>query len=379
MREHRIGALRAGVLILLPFVLAACALPRAGPYYEEITDVQDEDQPAFDLINVDYEISEIVNADEGLSFDLAFVEAAPERATILGVGDVLSVTIWERVENGLFGVGGVSMINGIIVEDNGTIFLPYVGRVRASGKSVAGLRNTIRSLIEDQTLDPQVEVRREVADSKSVTITGSAGAAGVVPIEPTTTRLLPLLAKAGIATEDPASIRVRVRRKELEGEIWLEDLYANPRYDIPLRAGDTIFLDRDTRYFTALGSSSQSRINFPTRDISALDAIALMGGLNSSASDPSGIFIFREESPEVADALNSERTEFGPRKVAYILDLTKPDGFFIAESFKMRDKDLIYVTDAPFTRFQKIASAFSSVIGVAGAASSITGASLTGN
>lgn len=353
--------------------VAACGLPRSGPYFEDLRysqDIADEKDPGFDLIQITPAIVQAVNEDQSLGFQMDLIAAEPERTAILGVGDVVQITIWERGENGLFSAlgGATSLVSEI--EESGNIYLPYVGNVRASGRTANGLRGHIRELLADKTLDPQVEVRRETGDSKSITITGTAGVAGVVPIERTTRSLLSLLAKTGFAVEDPEVIRVTVRRGALEGSIWMRELFENPQYDIPVRAGDVIFLNNDTRTFRALGAVGQGRIEFPTRDISVLDAISLVGGLNPAASDPSGVFIFRVEPPEIAVQVSERATVDKKRNIAYLIDMTQGSGVFLADQMMMQDGDILYVTDAPFTRFQKVAGSIASLVGFAGSAAS---------
>ena len=172
---------------------------------------------------------------------------------------------------------------------------------------------------------------------------------------------------------DPEVIRVTVRRGPLEGSIWMRDLFENPQYDIPVRSGDIIFLNNDTRTFRALGAIGQGRIDFPTREISVLDAISLVGGLNSAASDPSGVFVFRVEPPEIATQISERATVDRKRNIAYLIDLSQGSGLFLADQMKMRDGDVLYVTDAPFTRFQKVAGSVASLIGFAGSANSAAG------
>ena len=313
----------------------------------------------------------ISNLDESRGFEMNLIGAKPELTAVLGVGDVLQVTIWERGENGLFSpIGGATSLVAEI-EERGTIYLPYVGNVRASGRTADGLRRAIVKLLSEKTLDPQVEVKRETGDSKSIIITGTAGVAGIVPIDRTTRSLIGILAKTGFSVPDPEVVLVKVRRGELEGEIWMRELFENPQYDIPVRAGDIIFLNNDTRHFRSLGAVGQSRVPFPTRDISVLDAIALVGGLNASVSDPSGIFLFRQEPPEVAVQLSEKATVDRPRNVVYLIDITQGAGMFLADQMKMRDDDILFVTDAPFARFQKVAGVLASTIGFAGSVGSI--------
>lgn len=364
---------RAALGVVLAFAVASCGLPRSGPYYEDIAGSENEapKDRGFDLVPVTAGVVDIANVDEARGFSMNLIEASPERTAVLGVGDVLQVTIWERGENGLFSaIGGATSLVAEI-EESGSIYLPYVGNVRASGRTADGLRRAIVKLLSEKTLDPQVEVKRETGDSKSIIVTGTAGVAGVLPIDRTTRSLIGILAKTGFSVPDPEVVLVKVRRGELEGEIWMRELFENPQYDIPVRAGDIIFLNNDTRNFRSLGAVGQARVPFPTRDISVLDAIALVGGLNASVSDPSGIFLFRKEPPEVAVQLSENATVDQPRNVVYLFDITQGSGMFLADQMRMRDDDILYVTDAPFARFQKVAAVISSTIGFAGSLSSI--------
>ncbi|MGB0928859.1 MAG: polysaccharide biosynthesis/export family protein [Pikeienuella sp.] len=375
MRNSMESARKILTAVACVALAAGCSLPRAGPYYEELVTEESKgagEDPGFDMIEVTPTVIAATNVDESLGFDLRLVDARPERVSILGVGDLVQVTIWERGENGLFSEAGGATSLTAVIEEGGHIYLPYVGKVRASGRTVDGLRSRIRELLEEKTLDPQVEVKRETGDSKSITITGTAGPAGIIPIERTNKSLLSLLASAGFSVEDPEVVRVVVRRGPLQGEIWLSDLFSNPDYDIPVRAGDVVFLNNDTRHFRSFGAVGQARVPFPTRDISVLDAIALVGGLQATRSDPSGVFIFRKEPPEVAVQVSERATVDQPRNVAYLLDLTQNGGFFLADQMRMQDGDVLYVTDAPFARFQTIAAAIGSLIGFAGTAGGIT-------
>jgi len=47
----------------------------------------------------------------------------------------------------------------------------------------------------------------------------------------------------------------------------------------------------------------------------------------------------------------------GAQRIVYVLDLTQPNGIFIAREFMVRDQDTIYVTEAPFTQWSKTIAA----------------------
>ena len=100
--------------------------------------------------------------------------------------------------------------------------------------------------------------------------------------------------------------------------------------------------------------------------MSALEAIAAAGGLDGNAADPTGVFIFRTETQEVANRVMGRSDLIGPQRVAYLLNLTQPEGLFSAREFIIRDEDTVYITEAPF-------ASWSRVLGLAGRAVNLTG------
>jgi len=172
-----------------------------------------------------------------------------------------------------------------------------------------------------------------------------------------------MLAKAGGITIQDEVAQIKITRGSRTGTAWLADLYANPRADIALRPGDRIFVKEDSRSFTALGATgAQTRVPFTSQTISAVDAIAEVGGLSSTLADPTGIFIFRDEPAEVANAVLGRADLTGPQRFAYVLDLTEPNGVFIGRDFIIRDGDTVYVTEAPFVQWNKTLSVLNSSI-----------------
>ena len=81
------------------------------------------------------------------------------------------------------------------------------------------------------------------------------------------------------------------------------------------------------------------------------------------------MFVFRNEPQEVAAQVLGRSDLDGVQRMVYVLDLTQPNGMFMARDFVIRDGDTIYVTEAPFAQWSKVISA---ITGTAGSAASIT-------
>ena len=187
--------------------------------------------------------------------------------------------------------------------------------------------------------------------------------------------LTAMVSKAGGVTIPPAVAVVRVTRGTASEKVWLEDLYANPALDIALRPGDQIVVEQDTRAFVALGATgAQNRVAFTTQTLSALEAIATVGGLNSNIADPTGVFVLRNEPQDIANAVLGRSDLQGAQRMVYVLDLTQPTGLFEARDFLIRDGDTVYVTEAPFVQWNKTLGAITGT--AAGTSSLATAAGL---
>ena len=115
-----------------------------------------------------------------------------------------------------------------------------------------------------------------------------------------------------------------------------------------LRPGDVILVEEDQRSFTALGAlGGQTKVPLGSEDINAIEAIAMVGGLSSNLADPTGVFVLRDEPQTVASRVLGQQV-YGDQRMAYVLDLTRANGLFLARDFLIRDGDTVYVTEAPY-------------------------------
>ena len=362
-------------LVVLVGAVAACGLPRSGPNKNEIfagSVLREGD--AF-VVTVNSRVTQATAVTPSLGFSNSFLSAGRIGSDVIAPGDRLTITVYENVKDDpLLGNSGqrLSQLTELQVDGEGFIFIPYAGRVRAAGASPEELRTEIAQKLDPQTPDPQVIVQRVAGDGSTVTISGSAGAQGVYPIERPTRTLASMIARAGGVTIDPETAIVRVTRNGHTGKVWLLDLYENPQLDIALRAGDQIVIEEDTRAFVALGATgAQNRVPFESQNLSAIEALAIVGGLNTSLADPTGVFVFRNEPAEVANVVLGRNDLTGAQRMIYVLDLTQPTGMFEARDFLIRDGDTVYVTEAPYVQWQKTIGALT---GTATAADSLANA-----
>jgi len=346
-----------GISLVAAFgLLAACQLPKSGPNKNEILAGSVENGGNAFVVEVDDRVARATSAVPQYGFSSSFSTAQTLTADTVRPGDVLGLTIWENVDDGLLSgeTGAATALDEVQVDSEGFIFVPYAGRMRAAGNTPEQLRVLITNKLQEQTPDPQVEVRRVAGDGSTVSLTGTVAAPGIYPIERPTRSLLGMLSQAGGVSVASDIALVTLIRGDQKGTIWYEDLFRNPRLDVALRGGDRILVEEDSRSYIALGATGgQSRVAFESQDLSALEALAQVGGLLTLSSDPTGIFILRKERQDVARNVMGRADLQGEQRLIYLLNLTAPNGLFVARDFVVRDDDTIYVTEAPYAQWSK--------------------------
>lgn len=354
-------------------VVSACGLPRSGPTKNEIFAGSIERGGSSHIVHVDDRVNRAANFSPAYGFGADFRAAGQVGADEVRPGDVLGLSIWENVDDGLLASMGSSstQLTELQVDSQGYIFVPYAGRIKAAGNSPDELRRIITQKLESQTPDPQVMVTRVAGDGATVSVMGKVNAQGVYPIERPTRSLSAMLSKAGGVAVEPEIAVVTVKRGNSSGKVWLRDLYSNNRNDIALRPGDVILVEEDQRSFTALGAlGGQTKVPLGNEQINAIEAVAMVGGLSTTLADPKGVFVLRDEPQSIARGVLGRSDIYGTQRIAYVLDLTKPDGLFLARDFVIRDSDTVYVTEAPFVQWQKTLNSILTPVTQVGSANS---------
>lgn len=366
MKPFRLRLAKGVAMLAATLVVSSCGLPRSGPDKTEVMTGSIKSQGNAFVVPVTDRINRIAGTPAALGFSDSFRDAGQLGSDTIRPGDTLGLTIWENVDDGLLVAEGqnATALEEVQVDGSGFIFVPYAGRIRAAGNTPEAVRRIVTEKLDEQTPDPQVEVRRLAGNGATVSVTGAVGGQGVYPIERPTRTLGTMLAQAGGVAVPPEIARVTLTRGARSVQVWFDDLYADPGHDIALRAGDSIFVEQDRRSFTALGATGgQSRVPFESQAISAMEALAQVGGLNPTLADPTGVFVLRDEPERIARQVLDRDDLKGRQRMIYVLDLTAPNGLFVARDFEIRDDDTVYVTEAPFTQFNKTISALTGTLG----------------
>src|SRR5215470_8977755 len=132
-----------------------------------------------------------------------FADRHGPQSVRFGIGDVLSVTIFEAGAGGLFIPAETAVRQGNYVtlpnqevDVQGNISVPYAGALRAQGRTAIELQNAIVDALKDLALKPQAVVTLITQRASSFSVLGDVRGSGRFPVLPSGERILDAIARA---------------------------------------------------------------------------------------------------------------------------------------------------------------------------------------
>jgi polysaccharide biosynthesis/export protein len=355
-----------GSLLALPLLgtltmLGNCALlPTSGPAALDILSGQrDPKSLNYAIVQVSPKIIDVQAKNQPrLS---VFSDRSRPKDIVFGIGDIVSVTIFESSSGGLFipAEGAVRPGNFVTIPNqsvdvHGNISVPYAGSIRALSRTQVEVQDAIVSALKNRAIEPQAIVSLVEQKTSMITVLGE-GRSARIPATTTPERLLDVIGRAGMVvttgTVGPAGADtwVILERKGRRAIAPFGALVYEPANNIYVHPNDTIYLYHEPQTFLALGAvGGQRQIPFEAWRLSLAEAIGKAGGLVDIQADPAAVFLYRGEARDVAEAMGIDCSPYpGPMiPVIYVINLRDPSGYFLASSFEMRNKDIIFVSNA---------------------------------
>lgn len=370
--------------------LGGCAFQSApGPYANKLSNPKtDLMQKGIKFIPLDNQsLQRALNTSASHSFAESFGSDVLT-ANLLGKGDLVSFTIWEAPPATLFsGTSGSGLAmssspaSGIsfpeqIVNSAGNITVPFVGEVRADGRTALQVAQDIKLKLRGKANQPQVVVRLVGNAAANATIVGEVQNSVRVQLTPHGERLLDAIAAAGGVKHPLTKMTLQITRGDDVRTMPLADVVADPKQNVILQPGDVVTALFQPYSFTALGATGKNEeVSFEATGITLSQALGRSGGLIDNRANPKGVFIFRYEyRPEQSD--NNIQGDGAAATddlvpVIYQVNLKDPASFFLAQRFPIRNKDIIYVSNAGIVDLQRFANIVGSFIAPAATAVSI--------
>lgn len=356
---------------LLVLALAGCSLPRGAAMQSEIIRGSESETRDFQVVAVTRDtvgpVSGWALPPQALLSHAGWPQGGlrnPDSATI-AAGDKISVTIWDNEENSLLTSPAQksAQLTEVSVATDGAVFVPYIGKVAVRGLSPDQAREKLQTALAAVLPSAQVQVAVVPGRQNTVDLVGGAGNPGSYPIPDRSYSVLSLISQGGGVTASLSNPIVKLVRGGRAYGISVERLFAQPALDVSLRGGDKVIIEDDPRRFLALGAAGkQTTIPFPQDQVSALDAVSLIGGINASRANPKGVLILREYGAKQVrtDGRGPDRA-----RVVFAVDLTTADGLFSARKFPIASGDLVLVTESALTNARTVFGLVGQIFGLA--------------
>nr|WP_245504881.1 MULTISPECIES: polysaccharide biosynthesis/export family protein [Rhizobium] len=289
----------------------------------------------------------------------------------LGFGDVVQVAIFEAQSGGLFipsdagsRPGNYISLPEQTIDRNGTITIPYAGRVPAAGRLKETVEQDVEDRLASRAIEPQVVITTTTSRSSQVAVLGDVNNPQRIEISPAGERVLDVISAAGGLTTNNIETNVTLQRRGKTATVAYTTLLKNPAENIYVAPDDTISIDHERRTYLMLGAAGTSgRFDFEESDLTLGEAIAKAGGLRDDRADPAQVLLYRLVPKKTVAAMHVDATRFTGETVPVIIraNLRDPATLFAVQQFKMEDKDIIYISNSDSVELVKFLDIVNSV------------------
>ncbi|MEF3696798.1 polysaccharide biosynthesis/export family protein [Desulfolutivibrio sp.] len=365
------------VVLLFSLLASGCGLPGSGPSRATIDKYPESDKntTGITIVEVDGSIArQLQDSLQKTMFSSVFGGNALGNYSV-GPGDIIEVTVWESPPGTLFNNPGSEIATTQTamapmrfpeqqINSDGSISVPFAGYISVRGLTLRQIEEEIYKRLQGKANDPQVLARLVKNTTSTVTVVGEVTNSTIVPLTPKRERILDILATAGGVKHPVNKLMIQLTRADKVHSIPLKAIIADNKENLVMEPGDILTALYQPNSFIALGAMGRnSEVEFEATGLTLAQALGRSSGVQDGRADAQGVFIFRLEPvdslkwPTPPAIVTPENTV----PVIYTVNLRDPATFFAAQSFPIKDKDVLYVSNSPATEVMKFLSIITSV------------------
>lgn len=264
----------------------------------------------------------------------------------VGPQDILLVTVWDHPEITLpLGQYRTDAATGMVVDEEGFLYFPYIGRVRIGGLTVTQVREILTEKLNKVLQRPQVDVKVVAFRSQKVYVGGEVRLPATYNVTDIPFTLSEAINRAGGFLPTADQSRLVLSRGERTWTLNFQDLQAqgNRLDQILLKDGDSLLVqNRDESAVYLMGEVARPS-SVPTHNgrLSLAQALSEAGGIANATADARSIYVIRRgRADNTVDAFH--------------LDARSPVAMVMADKFALQPRDVVYVDAGTLVRWNKV-------------------------
>ena len=320
--------------------------------YEAVVLPELSDKPIL-VEDINIQIIDSLDEKNNLNIPVELISYRPGPYKI-GIGDKLLIYVYGETERLSAVIAFGKAINPIYekyVRDDGTIFYPNAGILKADGKTVEELRKDLTLKLSTVLKDPQIDVSITEYNSQKIIVSGVFESPGSYSIETVPKTLAQVVSTANPIQNISSNYEqgdltsLKLTRDGSIYDIDYEYLSRNSQLlnNIYLKNGDVIHLsDSSLMNVFVLGEAQEPKtIRINRRNLPLSSVLGQAKGLDNAYSKNSSVYIFRP-----SDAENQPRI--------FRIDMTSPSGYLLADKFEVHSRDIVYIGTKNVTNWSRI-------------------------
>lgn len=277
--------------------------------------------------------------------DLLAPKVEPYR---IGPQDVLLVTVWDHPELTLpLGQFRSDAATGSVVDEDGYLYYPYVGRVKVGGLTSVAARELLTQKLDSVLQKPQVDLKVVAYRSQKVFISGEVRNPGAYNITDIPFSLSEAINRSGGFLPTADESRVDISRGNRVWTVDFLDLLSRGNLidRVILQDGDSIQVHhRSEAPVYVLGEvRNPSPVPSFNGRLTLAQALSEAGGISNLSADARSIYVLRRGKGDNAVDV-------------YHLDGYNPVSLIMADRFQLEPRDVVYVDAGKLVRWNRVVS-----------------------